>query len=434
VFEIPINFKNHTTVDVGILSKYSSATRSSLSAIHPSGMPLLANRFHQKDIKRISNAVPQDIQSTLLQILNNSEQSATPFRIIREDTARACFSKIKTTELNSGGRVRFAYSIKTNPDPFFMRLALAHGLLAEAISQPEVSLARRMGFLSHNIILNGPGKFWPEILEKEVGIVFCDSLSELESIIQRQTRAIFNIIGVRVRPTNFNSRFGVVIDDVDMLDRIADLLRSADPRTELGLHFHLGPVAIGTINWWSMLQSMIKLSRNVEERAKRSVVMLDVGGGWTNHSLEKGIDLGLIRNVLYECDSHDLRASIVFELGRSIVQSLCVLVARILDVRRSREGGICDVVVDCGINDLPDVWSSPHPAYIYCYTSRSWRRVNRGTSRILGRLCMESDLLYSAVEVPEDCSVGDLLAVFNVGAYDTSMSYRFGEGFEQELN
>jgi diaminopimelate decarboxylase len=83
-------------------------------------------------------------------------------------------------------------------------------------------------------------------------------------------------------------------------------------------------------------------------------------------------------------------------------------------------------VVDGGINDLPDLWSAPHLAYIYSYAINSWLPVNRGTSRILGRLCMESDILYTAVEVPENCSVGDLLVVFNVGAYDTSMSYRFG--------
>ncbi len=47
---------------------------------------------------------------------------------------------------------------------------------------------------------------------------------------------------------------------------------------------------------------------------------------------------------------------------------------------------------------------------------------------MLGRLCMEHDIVASNVELPETAQVGDVLVFCDAGAYDMSMSYVFGRG------
>ena len=48
--------------------------------------------------------------------------------------------------------------------------------------------------------------------------------------------------------------------------------------------------------------------------------------------------------------------------------------------------------------------------------------------RLLGRICMEDDVLSSGLDLPENLAVGDRLVVCDAGAYERSMSYAFGRG------
>ena len=59
------------------------------------------------------------------------------------------------------GSFNRAPTIKTAPYPEYMELARQHGFLAECISQAEIQAALQAGFPAGEIVLNGPGKWWP---------------------------------------------------------------------------------------------------------------------------------------------------------------------------------------------------------------------------------------------------------------------------------
>jgi diaminopimelate decarboxylase len=84
-------------------------------------------------------------------------------------------------------RVTNAYSIKTNPDARLIKLALDSGFMAEGISLLELQKALEVGFRADQLILNGPGKWWPEgLLPKEqIHAVFCDSAPDLKKTLRR---------------------------------------------------------------------------------------------------------------------------------------------------------------------------------------------------------------------------------------------------------
>jgi diaminopimelate decarboxylase len=51
-----------------------------------------------------------------------------------------------------------------------------------------------------------------------------------------------------------------------------------------------------------------------------------------------------------------------------------------------------------------------------------------GKSRILGRICMEDDILADSVDLPPTVNIGDRIIIADAGAYERSMSYEFGYG------
>ena len=97
--------------------------------------------------------------------------------------------------------------MKTAPEPRYLTMAKESGLLAECISQLEVKRAIESGFAPHEIILNGPGKWWPENLVHDgLAAVFADSCEELEDlVVSARTDALW---GVRLRLPGYGSRFG----------------------------------------------------------------------------------------------------------------------------------------------------------------------------------------------------------------------------------
>jgi diaminopimelate decarboxylase len=55
-----------------------------------------------------------------------------------------------------------------------------------------------------------------------------------------------------------------------------------------------------------------------------------------------------------------------------------------------------------------------------------------GPSRILGSICMESDVLVRGVSFPRIPSIGDKLVFLDAGGYDASMAWSFGKGTSRD--
>jgi diaminopimelate decarboxylase len=101
------------------------------------------------------------------------------------------------------------------------------------------------------------------------------------------------------------------------------------------------------------------------------------------------------------------------------------LVTMIVEVRQP-SGGRRDIVVNAGISDLPLARSHPHRVLVL--DGRGWEPVPGGRDRVLGRICMEHDVLAEAVGLPEGVRPGQRLAFLEAGGYDASMAYGFGTG------
>lgn len=397
---------------------------------HPSGMPQLAKRLRSQEQPRpvkVTEAGAGDLEAELRDA--SATVAATPQRVLLKKRARMLFEQAaEAARCASKGGVTFhlAYSIKTDPSPDLLMLALEAGMLAEAISLPEMRMARRIGFELAEVVFNGPAKTWTTgaVAPQDLKIAFCDSLEELELL--EQTFGWPQTVGIRLRPPSVISRFGIRLDEPDYYRKLVDALQRVPPDRTLGIHFHIASSAIGTDNWWSLLDSMLTWAKQIERHSGRQVSCIDLGGGWFPDDWSEMFLPHLPKITASASRSLPGLRDIILEPGKALSQSSSALITRVLEVRALQDESK-EIVVDAAVSDLPQMRIYPHRIFAR-NDAGNWRALGRGEDRILGRICMEHDIVAHAVSLPVDVTAGDILIVGDAGAYDRSMAYDFGRG------
>jgi diaminopimelate decarboxylase len=100
---------------------------------------------------------------------------------------------------------------------------------------------------------------------------------------------------------------------------------------------------------------------------------------------------------------------------------------RILEIQEHEEDHV-EAVVDASIAELPMHAFQPHRILRQCGRTGALQPLGRGKTHLMGRLCMEHDIVASNVALPDGTQAGDVLIFCDAGGYDRSMSYVFGRG------
>ncbi|HEV2915346.1 MAG TPA: ATP-grasp domain-containing protein [Pyrinomonadaceae bacterium] len=416
---------------------------------HPSGTLALAERLHKLNIIEADgngnghngHGGPGAVGETVMppSFINDLKaydfaEVETPSWLFLESTASSLFERagdlarrLSTPEV----KVTNAYSIKTNPDERLLRLARANGFMAEAISLLEVQKALKAGFKPEQVVLNGPGKWWPEGLlpDSPMHAVFCDSVPDLRRVVESMQRRELRskVVGVRLRTPNTASRFGIPVDSPASLRKLVEAVETLPPDCSFGVHFHMASSNIGVRQWWHLYESMLRWAHSIETLTARKIEYLDVGGGWFPddwHTESADQFAGAIARA-----RGSLRhvREIISEPGKALAQPSMALAMRLLEFEEKDEE-VREAVVDGSIAELPMHFFQPHRILHRDSRTGECRPLRRGKTMLLGRLCMEHDIVARGVELPEGARAGDLLVFCDAGGYDRSMSYVFGRG------
>jgi diaminopimelate decarboxylase len=349
--------------------------------------------------------------------------AATPHRALFRRTAEAAFAAVaRRPAPRSGPQLRFAYSLKTCPDPEYLTLARKAGMLAECISLLEVRRALAADWSAADVILNGPGKWWPDSEPRPDGLraVFCDSVEELERLASSGRRDA--MWGVRLRVPGLRSRFGVAIDEPEAFERLCAAVSALPAGRKLGVHVHMASTLVGIGHWRDAVESAVVWAATLEAATGRAVAAVDLGGGYHPDDLPR---VPFADITAFAASRLADLEQVYVEPGRALTQATMGVVTSVLDIRR-RRGQLDEVVVDACIAELPLAASYPHR--IFALTRGGPVPVARGPVRLLGRICMEDDVLSPGLALPPDLAIGDRLVVCDAGAYERSMSYAFGCG------
>ena len=251
---------------------------------------------------------------------------------------------------------------------------------------------------------------------------FADSVEAFERYVACPA---IGVAGVRLRPPFVESRYGVAVESFDEFSRLATVLEQCPPNRTLGVSIHLQSSQIGLARWKALVFSLLHEAAALEEFTGRRFQLLDLGGGHHPDDAEQVLSESLPE--LLEAASAKLPSLrwVILEPGKALVEPCAVVISTVLEVRRRGEG-FREAVVDASIAELPLIDAYPH-RFVAVIGDRL-DPLLPGRDSILGRLCMENDILMPRVSLPETLKEGDRIAVCDAGAYDASMAYSFGTG------
>lgn len=334
--------------------------------------------------------------------------------------------------------IHLHYAMKANPMPAVVQhmAGLVDGL--DVASGGELLVALDTGVAPETISFAGPGKTRAELAQAvAAGIVInMESPREMETIAEiAAEKGIRPKVAIRVNP-DFElktsgmkmgggpKQFGI---DAEQVPQTLQRLKALDLDFQ-GFHIFSGSQNLKPEAIIEAQENTIDLAIRLAEHAPGPLKLVNIGGGFGIPYFpgEQPLDLEPVAEAL-EAQMPKARnafgdAEIVIELGRYLVGEAGVYVARILDRKDSR--GQVFLVTDGGLHhqlsasgNFGQVIRKNYPVAI----ATKMDLPAEEEADIVGCLCTPLDLLGAKIEAPR-ADVGDLVAVFQSGAYGRSSS------------
>lgn len=359
-----------------------------------------------------------------------ADAAGTPCYVYSAATVRNRYELL--TETLAPVPHRIHYTLKANSNRAILQLLRGLGASVDVVSGGELFRALRAGYRGGEIIFGGVGKTEAELeeaLEARVLLVNIESESELhclnELAAKRNVRAP---VSVRVNPEitvdaaheyirtgERGHKFGVPLDDAV---RVAHLAATLPYTTLLGLDMHLGSQLSRVDPYRAGTERLTGIAGELRRRGVDTLRYLDIGGGLgVRYDTEEPPDLArFARSVLPLVEASGLQ--LIMEPGRFIVGNAGVLLTRVL--YRKHSGGKEYVITDAGMTELlrPSHYGAFHRIEAVCATDVRTR------ADVVGPVCESGDFLALDRDL-QDVAPGDLLAVFDVGAYGFVMSSNY---------
>jgi diaminopimelate decarboxylase len=422
VTEIPVRLNSY-------IPPTANAETSILAAQkHPSFQPLLVNKRQELDGVLSRRRQKISDRSSMLQV---RPALGARIRTSSQESIDASLCPIEEVLSDLSNRIRAtpALSIKTDPQEFLARAYLEKGWYAEAISDNELSWAKRLGFKSDRLILNGPAAASTAVtIDGAVRYAFADSMISLATLAQATAQIS---LGIRIRPSRVMSRFGIDLTDYRSYISTLDIIASLGTDRDLAVHFHLPADQIGPAAWLDCFDESISWTATIARETGVNISAFDIGGGWHTDDFTEILFPILREQVAPRVADLGVSVELIFEPGKAVSSNLAQFIATVVEVRDPWNVDSVDVLVDCSIADLPMTQHYAHKIEQY-RGSMLLGALSGGKDRILGSICMESDILATGVSFPRFPKCGDKLIFSGAGAYNSSMAWPFAGGITRD--
>jgi diaminopimelate decarboxylase len=335
--------------------------------------------------------------------------------------------------------IGLGYAIKANP----MSAVIHHlsGLVDhfDVASARELRAALNTTIPPSQISFAGPGKAPAELSQAvAAGVTIeIESATEARRLIGigerlgiRPQAAIrvnpdFEVTGSGMLMGGGPQQFGV---DAEQVPALLKELAGAEVDV-LGFHVFPGSQNLRADILTEAQRKTVDLIAQLAESMPSPVRYVNLGGGFGIPYFEKDMPLDLtpigmnLAELLQTRIRVELpRARVVIELGRYIIGECGVYITRVVDRKESR--GRIFLVVDGGLHHQLGASGNLGQVMRRNYPIAIGNRMDEGaaeTVTIVGKLCTPLDLLGDRVRLPRT-EVGDLVAIFQAGAYGLTAS------------
>ncbi len=364
------------------------------------------------------------------------KQYGTPLYVIDEATLRAICNDYKTAFKNYKN-IKMMYASKALSNIAVASILNEEGFGFDTVSAGEIYTVYKAGVDMSKVLFNGNNKTRKEIelaLDLKVGRFSVDNFYEAELLNSvAQEKGIKVDILLRITPGiechthdyiqtgQIDSKFGF---DLSQIDKIVELLQAEYKNLNLkGLHAHIGSQIFEMQSFSDEVKILVKELSRINETFQMELTELNIGGGlgvkYTESDNPPSVQelADAIGNAMCEFAQ---KLTIYIEPGRSIISTSGVTLYTIGSSKQVPNGRKY-IAVDGGMAD------NPRPSmYQAVYTAEICNNKNSDLEvvTVAGRYCESGDILIENIELPQP-KTGDILCVYNTGAYNYSMSSNY---------
>ena len=313
----------------------------------------------------------------------------------------------------------------------------------DVVSAGEIFTLMKAGIDMSNVMFNGNNKTEKELeyaLNVNIGRYSVDNFYEAEllnnlacnknmnaDILLRITPGIECHTHEYIKTGQTDSKFGF---DLTQIDDIINLIKEKYKNLSIkGIHAHIGSQIFELESFKDEIDVLIRILHDINIKHGFNLNELNIGGGlgvkYTDEDLPPSIaDFGQIVTETLERSSrkYGIELPILYiEPGRSIISTAGITLYTIGSTKRVPNGRKY-ISVDGGMAD------NPRPSmYQAKYTAEIANCTNGRTNEVVtiaGRYCESGDVLIEDIELPVS-NPGDILCVYNTGAYNYSMASNY---------
>ena len=379
-----------------------------------------------------------------------AQKYGTPLYVVDEQTIRSICKDYKKA-FSKYEKTNMMYASKALCNSAVSRIIASEGFGFDVVSSGEIYTLYKAGIDMSKVLFNGNNKTPEEIelaIKYGVGRFSIDNfhevnlISEISKKYNKTVNALLRITpGIEchthkyIQTGQLDCKFGF---DLSQIDSIIEHILNIDKNINIrGLHAHIGSQIFETKCYYDEVEVLVKEIARIEEKFGIKLDEMNIGGGLgvkyvesdNPPSVQEIADV-IIKSLTENIEKYKInKPTIYLEPGRSIISTSGVTLYTVGSSKQvpnmtkyiSVDGGMAD-------NPRPSMYQAEYLAELV--TSHSERDTEVVT--IAGKFCESGDILINGIELPR-LNAGDVLCVYNTGAYNYSMASNYNRAVKPAM-
>lgn len=380
-----------------------------------------------------------------------ADKYSTPLYVIDEFTLRSICREYKKA-FTDYPKTQMMYASKALCSLATTVIIAQEGFGFDVVSGGEIYTVHKAGADMSKVLFNGHNKSFDELsmaLDLNVGRISVDNFFEL-SLLNEIAKSKDKTVDILLRITpgiechtheyiqtgHLDCKFGF---DLTQIDEVIDLLLNEYTNLNLiGLHAHVGSQIFESSIYADEIEILIKEIARVDAKFGLQLTVINIGGGLGVKYIESDCPPSVdeIAKVIIEklnevTEKYNVEPpTLILEPGRSIISTSGVTLYTIGSSKQvpnatkyvSVDGGMAD-------NLRPAMYQAEYCAQI---ASKPESDEALQTVTIAGKFCESGDILIKDIELPNP-EEGDILCVYNTGAYNYSMASNYNKAHKPAM-
>lgn len=391
-----------------------------------------------QSIKPISIEYADNIKIGGCDLIDLAKKYGTPLYVIDEATLRGICRDYKSA-FKDYKNIKMMYASKALCTSAIAKILDSEDFGFDTVSAGEIYTVKNAGVDMSKVLFNGNNKSESELklaLDYKVGRFSVDNFYEAELLnnIATQKGVIADIL-LRITPGiechthdyiqtgQIDSKFGF---DLSQIDEIIELILNQYKNLHLkGLHAHIGSQIFELKSYYDEVEILVKEIARINKKFGLNLSEMNIGGGlgvkYTSNDVPPSVE-ELADAVTKSMKKYSVDIPTIYiEPGRSIISTSGVTLYTVGSSKQVPNGRKY-VAVDGGMADNPR--PSMYQAEYVAEVANKIHIKEKEIVTIAGRYCESGDILINEIELPK-LDAGDVLCVYNTGAYNYSMASNY---------